>query len=104
MTLFFTTSIGRLRLLGFLEGLSLILLVFVAMPLKYIWQNPAWVKTIGMAHGLLFLLFVSYVFIVSSEMKWKFREITWNLLWSSVVPFGTMYMDHKILSKIQDKE
>ena len=47
MKKYFTTSVGRLRLVGFLEGVSLLILVFVAVPLKYIWHNPELVKTIN---------------------------------------------------------
>ena len=58
MKKFFTTSIGRLRLYAFLEGISLLVLVFIAVPLKYAWQNPSLVKALGPVHGALFLLFV----------------------------------------------
>ncbi|HEY8936404.1 MAG TPA: DUF3817 domain-containing protein [Cyclobacteriaceae bacterium] len=58
MIKFFNTNIGRLRLLGILEGLSLIILIFVAMPVKYMLGNPVLVKSIGPVHGVLFIFFV----------------------------------------------
>jgi integral membrane protein len=100
MQSYFKSSIGRLRLIGILEGLSLILLVFIAVPLKYIYNQPEYVRALGMCHGILFLLFVYSVYSVASEYNWKFREITCKLLLSSVIPFGTFYVDSKILKDI----
>ena len=50
------TSIGRLRVIGFWEGVSFLVLLLIAMPLKYIAGNPEPVSIVGMAHGVLFLL------------------------------------------------
>lgn len=67
MNKFFTTSIGRFRLIAFLEGISLIVLVFICVPLKYFFDDPSWVKLIGPVHGVLFLLFMVYAFQVAAE-------------------------------------
>lgn len=104
MSKFISTSIGRLRVLAFLEGMSLLLLVFVAMPIKYIGGDPSWVRTVGMAHGVLFLGFVFYAFQVAADKDWKFMDTTLKVLVASVVPFGTFYIDHRILSKYQAAE
>ena len=100
MTKFFKTKIGRLRIVALLEGLSLIVLVGIAVPLKYAFQEPALVKTIGPIHGLLFLIFVINTVSVGIEYNWKFQETTWKVLLACVIPFGTFYIDCKILSKI----
>ena len=100
MKKYFNTSVGRLRLLGLLEGLSLIILVFIAVPVKYLGQNPGLVKAIGPVHGVLFLLFVINTISVSISHQWKFSEVTWKVLISCLIPFGTFYVDRKILSKI----
>lgn len=97
MTYYFTTAIGRLRLVAFLEGFSLLILVFVAVPLKYLLDNPALVKAIGPIHGALFLLFVFNALRVGVEQHWKFSETTWKVLVASFIPFGTFYIDYKIL-------
>jgi len=100
MKKYLNTSVGRLRLLGLLEGLSLIILVFIAVPVKYMGQNPGLVKAIGPIHGVLFLLFVINAISVSISQQWKFSEVTWKVLISCLIPFGTFYVDRKILSKI----
>jgi len=90
----------RLRLLAFLEGTSLISLVFLAVPLKYFAGNPALVKVIGPIHGALFLFFVFQTTMVAIEQRWSFQSRTWKVLVACLVPFGTFYIDWKILRKI----
>ena len=97
MKSFLTTSVGRLRLLGFLEGVSLLVLVGVAVPLKYIRHDPTLVRLIGPVHGLLFLLFVVNTIQVGVEQHWRFKQTTWKVLLACIVPFGTFYIDRKIL-------
>ncbi len=95
------TNTGRFRILAFLEGVSLIALMFIGVPLKYMSGNPALVKSIGPVHGLLFLLYVAYAFSIAAENQWKFTQTTWKVLLASFIPFGTFYIDHTILKKIQ---
>lgn len=103
MIKFFNTNIGRLRLLGILEGLSLLVLIFIAMPVKYVLGNPALVKSIGPVHGVLFIFFVINAITVGVEYKWKFTEVTWKVVLASFIPFGTFYIDRTILSKVSVK-
>jgi len=100
----FKTKIGRLRIVGFLEGISLLVLIFISVPMKYIFNNPLGSEIVGPIHGALFLLFLFNTLMVAAEQKWQFKTITWKVLVSCVLPFGTFYIDHKLLRKIQDPE
>ena len=95
----FKTKIGRLRILGFLEGISLLLLLFVAVPLKYGSHDATLTKTLGPIHGALFLLFILNTLSVGVEQKWQ-SKTTWKVIVACFIPFGTFYIDKKILSKI----
>lgn len=95
------TKVGRLRIIGLLEGISLLILVFVAVPLKYYKDNPAGSQMMGPVHGVLFLLFVFNTLSVGVEQRWKFRVTTWKVLLACLIPFGTFYIDRSILSKIK---
>ncbi len=95
------SNVGRLRLLGLLEGVSLLLLIGVAVPAKHLYGNPALVKSIGPVHGMLFLLFVFNTLSVGVEYRWQFKTTTWKVLLACLIPFGTFYIDKKILSKIR---
>ncbi len=90
-----STLMGQLRLVAFLEGLSLVLLLFVAMPLKYLADMPAMVKIVGMAHGLLFVAYVIYVILAKLEFKWTIGKTLLAII-LSVVPFGTFWADWKL--------
>lgn len=89
------TSLGRLRLIGFLEGISLLLLLGVAMPLKYLAGQPTAVRYAGMAHGLLFVLYVLLLIQVAIERRWSFGKVSLALL-ASVVPFGTFWAERRL--------
>jgi len=95
------TKIGQLRIVAFLEGISLLVLVFIGMPLKYWLSNPTMVKTMGPIHGVLFLLFVVSTIGVAVNQNWSFKTTTWKVLLSSFIPFGTFYIDKKILREIK---
>jgi integral membrane protein len=98
----FKTNVGRLRIIAYLEGLSLLVLVFIAVPLKYFQHNPAMVKTMGPIHGALFLLFIFNTISVGTEQQWKFKTTTWKVLLACIIPFGTFYIDSKILGKVKE--
>jgi integral membrane protein len=93
----FRTSLGRLRVLSFLEGLSLLFLLFIAVPTKYFGDDPALVKLIGPIHGALFLLFILNTLSVAVAYKWEFNKTTWKVLIACIIPFGTFYIDKYIL-------
>lgn len=96
------TKVGRLRILAILEGVSLLVLVFIAVPMKHLFHNPSLEKITGPVHGALFLLFVFNALSVGVEQNWKFKTTTWKVLLACIIPFGTFYIDHKILRKIKD--
>jgi integral membrane protein len=97
----FYTKIGRLRLIGFMEGLSLLVLIFIAVPMKYLFHNPALSTFLGPVHGVIFLLFMLNTMSVGIEQNWKFKTTTWKILVACFIPFGTFYIDHKIFKPIQ---
>jgi len=96
-------QIGRLRLLGILEGSSFLLLLFVAMPLKYLAGRPEMVRMVGMAHGLLFVAFVFAVLQVAFEFRWPLRRV-FAALAASVLPFGPFILDARLLRGLDARE
>src|SRR5690606_22379750 len=101
MTKYFNTKIGRLRMFAFLEGLTLILLVFIAVPLKYLLDLPLLVEMIGPIHGALFILFVVTVVWIALEREWKFPRTACIIFLSSFVQFGTFYIDRKYFRNLE---
>ena len=84
------------RIVAFLEGISYILLLLIATPIKYLSGNPEYVKLLGMPHGLLFILYMIFAFMLKHDMKWTNSQFGLVLL-ASIIPFGTFYIDRKYL-------
>lgn len=89
-------SLNILRLTGLLEGLSFLLLLGYAMPLKYVWGEPAAVQQIGMAHGVLWILYVGLAVLLQFKGVWKART-TALLVLASLLPAGPFVADVKLL-------
>lgn len=89
------TPIGRLRVIAFIEGISYLLLLGVAMPLKYFADIPAAVKTAGWIHGVLFMLYLLAVAEVTIRRRWSF-VLAFGALVASLVPFGTFALDARL--------
>ena len=84
------------RIIALLEGVSYLLLLFVAVPIKYLSNDPQYVKMLGMPHGLLFIGYVILAFLIRPDFKWNSRQF-FVILIASVIPFGTFYVDRKYL-------
>ncbi|PHQ57148.1 MAG: hypothetical protein COC16_01850 [Lutibacter sp.] len=84
------------RIVSLLEGISYLLLLFIATPIKYWAGDESFVKMLGMPHGILFIGYVILAIIMKYELAWKSKTM-WLVLIASVVPFGTFYIDKKYL-------
>ena len=82
------------RLISFLEGISYLLLLFVAVPIKYFQGDESYVKILGMPHGILFIGYIVLAIIIQKKMKWNLKNLGIVSL-ASIVPFGTFYIDKK---------
>ncbi|WP_189603812.1 DUF3817 domain-containing protein [Salinimicrobium marinum] len=78
------------------EGISFLLLLFIAMPLKYIWDLPQMVEVVGMFHGILFVAYVLGAVYLFKPLNWNFKTLLIVCL-SSVLPFGPFYVEKKYL-------
>lgn len=83
---------------GRIEGLSFLLLLVVAMPMKYVWGNPLPVKYAGWLHGVLFMLYLGAALFVYIEYKWKFSKLLLAGL-ASLIPLGPWFFEKRLLSK-----
>lgn len=97
----FSTALGRLRLVGLLEGLSFLALLGIAMPLKYFAGQPHAVRVVGMAHGVLFLAYVVAIVHAHVEYDWRMRRSLVVLL-AAFLPFGPFVVDKKILRTLPE--
>jgi len=84
------------RILGSLEGASFLILLFIAMPLKYLAGLPLAVRIVGMAHGLLFIAYMLSAHLLASDAGWSMRKRFWAYV-AAFVPFGTFIFNRKAL-------
>ena len=84
------------RLVSLLEGVSYMLLLFIAVPLKYWGGDEQYVKLLGMPHGILFVGYIIFAVIGKNKFKWSYVEF-FIISAASLVPFGTFYVDKKYL-------
>lgn len=87
------------KIVAFLEGVSLLLLLFVAMPLKYFFDKPSMVSSVGMAHGVLFVAYIVLATVFFMDKKWKFNTYAFICL-ASIIPFGTFIVENKYLKEV----
>lgn len=88
-------SIEHLRIAGKVEGVSYLLLLGVAMPLKYLAGLPLAVKIAGWMHGLLFVVFVSVLVIAMRRGRLPFARACWAFI-ASLLPFGPFVIDRQL--------
>ena len=93
------SSLRQFRFIAFVEGISFILLLFAAMPLKYLAGQPMAVRIVGALHGILFLLFVLALIRVSVSRSWSPGRALVAFV-SSLVPFGTFVFDRSLRREI----
>ncbi|MGC6470338.1 MAG: DUF3817 domain-containing protein [Flavobacteriales bacterium] len=84
------------RIVALLEGLSYVLLLFVAVPLKYWAGEDFLVKLLGMPHGLLFVLYIAMAYFLRERYQWNIWQLA-LVFASSIIPFATFYVDRKYL-------
>lgn len=87
------------KIIATLEGLSLLALIFVAMPLKYVYDMPQMVRMVGMAHGLLFIGYIVLATMMKFEQNWPWKKYL-IICVASVIPFGTFYIEKKYFKAV----
>ncbi|MFC5733235.1 DUF3817 domain-containing protein [Cytobacillus gottheilii] len=89
-------TIGQFRLMGFIEGASLLVLLFIAMPLKYAAGIPEAVRIAGSLHGLFFILYLFVIAFVTIKIKWSFIWV-FSSVAVAFIPFGNFILDRYLV-------
>lgn len=99
----FDSPAAHLRSVAFLEGLSYVVLLFVAMPLKYLAGQPLAVRIVGSLHGALF---VWLALLVLRGLTRRGRPFGWGvrIMVASLLPFGTFAIDRRLRAEVIAEE
>jgi integral membrane protein len=88
--------IPLLRWVAIAEAISFLVLLGIAMPLKYVWGKPEAVLLAGSVHGALFLLFCWSLWRVVQDTDWPRARVV-TVFVSSLLPFGPFVIDRRVL-------
>ncbi|MGO4888178.1 DUF3817 domain-containing protein [Anaerobacillus sp. MEB173] len=91
----FQSPIGLFRITGFIEGLSLLILLFIAMPLKYLAGFSFAVTIVGSLHGLFFVLYMLVVAYTTYKIRWSFKWLAASTV-AAFIPFGNIILDMRL--------
>ena len=87
--------IDRFLWIGKIEGYSYLALLGIAMPLKYVFGMPEWVRVVGLLHGILFIAFMVLLTAMIFQVKMPFKNAFISFL-LSLVPFGTFFLKSQV--------
>ncbi len=96
------SPVHHLRVSGLIEGISYLLLLGIAMPLKYYAGLPEAVRYVGMVHGILFIWYIASIIWTKFSVKMSVSHALVAFV-ASLVPFGTFYADNKIFKHLHQK-
>ncbi len=94
------TPLGWLRMIAVAEGVSFVVLLLIAMPLKYLADIPEAVAVVGQIHGILFILYIVTVFAIWKTLKWSLTKFVVALA-AAVVPLGTFFFEAHLRREAQ---
>ncbi len=97
------TKVTLFRYTALAEGISFLILLLIAMPLKYWMGQPLAVRYVGMAHGVLFIAYIPALLLAAPVLKWDFLMIFRAFL-ASLLPGGTFLLDRQIVKDYDDAD
>ena len=92
------SELKKFLVINKVEGISFIVLLFIAMPLKYYFNYPLATRVIGSIHGVLFIIFIWQLYKAQGRIKFNFKEAGLYFI-LSLVPFGSFYTDRYIKNR-----
>jgi integral membrane protein len=96
-------ALTRFRVMAYVTGVLLLVLVLVAMPLKYVWHQDAMVAVVGPVHGFLYMVYLVTAFDLAVRAKWRFVRTVLVLL-AGTVPVMSFYAERKVTGWIRNND
>jgi integral membrane protein len=96
-------ALTRYRVIAYVVGVVLILLMVVGMPLKYLWHDPIVVETIGPGHGFLYMLYLLASFDLGRRANWPIRRMLLVML-AGTVPFVSFWAERVVVRQVREEQ
>jgi integral membrane protein len=90
-----SAALLRYRVIAWIVGVVLLVLVLVGMPLKYIWHDPTVVQTVGPVHGFLYIVYLLASFDIGRRAGWPLRRML-LVMAAGTVPFLSFYAERRV--------
>jgi integral membrane protein len=97
-----TAALTRFRVMAYIVGVFLLVLVFVAMPLKYVWHDNTLVAIVGPLHGFLYMVYLVVAFDLAVRAKWSFVR-TGLVLLAGTVPIMSFVAERKVTGWVREE-
>ncbi|MDL4841105.1 DUF3817 domain-containing protein [Aquibacillus rhizosphaerae] len=97
------SPINVFRITGFIEGTSLVILLFIAMPIKYIANHPEVVTIVGSLHGAFFCLYLLVIAYTTLSTRWHWKWVVGSII-VAFIPFGNYILDVRLQKSMQEKQ
>jgi len=95
-----SAALTRYRVMAYVVGTALLALAFVAMPLKYVWDDERVISVVGPLHGSLYIVYLVVAFDLAHRCRWSIRQ-TALLLLAGTVPFLTFVVERRVTRRLQ---
>ncbi|CAM2065109.1 DUF3817 domain-containing protein [Sulfidibacter corallicola] len=103
MNKLFTTTLGQFRIVSFSEGVSYILLMAIAVPVKYMADEPILVRILGPIHGFLFIAFMVFLGKTAVELRWRMGRVLIAFI-ASLLPLGAFFLEVSLKKEMERLE
>ena len=96
------TALRNYRIAAWVTGIGLLVLVFVAMPLKYFFDQPQLVAIVGVAHGFLYMAYIVCTLLLAERGRWKPLDALLILL-AGTIPVASFVAERRVTARVRAK-
>jgi len=89
------------RVAAWVTGIGLVILVFVAMPLKYFFGQPLLVAIVGMAHGFLYMAYIVITLLLAERCRWRPLDAL-VILVAGTIPLASFFAERRVTARVRE--
>jgi len=96
------SALTRYRVMAYIVGTMLLVLVLVAMPLKYVGDDESLIGIVGPLHGFLYAVYLLATLSLGTKSLWTFRR-TVGVMLAGTVPFLSFYVERRVTARATER-
>lgn len=87
------------RVMAWITGTGLVILVFIAMPLKYFWGQPMLVSIVGMLHGFFYMAYIVCTLVLAERCRWRPLDAL-VILACGTIPLASFFAERRVTARV----